>query len=79
MFHRNITILTFWNIFENKYIFNSFRNIVERFGWNVSILNILLIFQNVANDESFKKILYVTKISFLKFYLTPKNVTVIFK
>ena len=30
-------------------MFNSFRNIVERFRWNFSILYILLIFQNVAS------------------------------
>ena len=36
-------------------------------------------FQNVASDESFFFNYYITKISFLKFYLTPKNVTVIFK
>ena len=46
-------------IFLQKKIFNSFRNIVKRFRWNVPILHILLIFQNVANDESFfLKLLY---------------------
>ena len=29
IFHRNIRILTFWNIFKNQWIFNSFRNILE--------------------------------------------------
>ena len=51
IFPRNIETLTFWIIFENKSIFNSCRNIVEIFRWNVFILHILIIFQNAASDE----------------------------
>ena len=52
IFHRNITILTPWNIFDKKEIFDSFRDIVERFRWNVPILHISVIFQNVVNAET---------------------------
>ena len=57
--YRNITILTFWNIFEKKWIFNSFRNIVGRFRWNVTILYISIIFQNLASAETFFHIVFL--------------------
>ena len=56
MFHRNFIILIFWNIYEN---------IVEKFRWNVPILHILIIFQNVAsNNEPLFFLYYISKIFF---------------
>ena len=51
IFHCNITISTFWNIFENKEIFNTFRNIVEIYRLNVPFLHISIIFSDVSNDD----------------------------
>ena len=56
-------------------MFNSIRNILERFRWNVLILHISMTFQNVISDE---ETFFFYSFRFRNFYLTPKNVTVIF-
>ena len=51
---------------RTKWIFNTFRNIVERFRRNVPILHISIIFPKVANDDE-TLFLYIIGISKMLF------------
>ena len=68
IFHRSITISTFSNIFGNLIfgIFNTFRNIVEIFRWNVPILHTSIIFPNVCK---WRRNIILFYIIFLRWYL----------
>ena len=64
IFHRNITILTFWHIFENKWVFNTF--IIEILKYPFIEIHIFILFSNGASDDEslFFVVLSIYKILF---------------
>ena len=74
IFHRNITILTFWNIFKQMSIYD-----FQKY-WHTHLQKYIFqyYFQMLQVATKYFLFYYIYKISFYKFYLTSKNVTGIF-